>query len=1034
MGIGRRLGRYGLMVVAAVLFAVTPSWAQSVHDGTVTGTVTLASGEAIPGVTVTISGPSLITGERTVYSGDGGRFVFLSVPPGTYTLTATLEGMRTFSARDIVIHSGDKVDLPVTLQPGSFEDEIVVTAASPIVDTRTAQISTTFTEQLIEAVPTSRDAFYDIALTAPGMSDVGKEGSWLPSPSAFGSAANENIFLVNGVNTTNPRGAPWGSLVAVNYNTVEEVQILSLGSKAEYGSFSGAAIDVLTKSGGNEFTGDVAFFTMLGDAADNSTLSFGDDVLYADPADQLNSKPLDSSELSLTLGGPVMRDRVWFYAGFGTYEAETDIPLFGPNSTWDQDIYDLKLTGEFGSNHRGWLAYHTEEQIAGNNTWGQTWDDSMVYNQPRDNDTLQAQYQWVISDRGIFSFKALGFQTEEHPTLPDPQGTPGYINWWKYIGSQSIGLGGDFPYVEKQVSERQTYQADFSHYADDFLGEHEVKFGVQYTQAEGNWIGGYFHGYANFAYPYPYQIDTPAKDFWWNGPESWQWGTDEDPVVPWYNMKIIRNPWLTVRQSDNTAAFVDDTWVVNDRLTFNLGLRWDNSTAAYGEGAVFDFPTTPGDLGDLQVIRTRQGMDVFDFDTISPRLGMVYTLTDDAKTVLRVNLGRYYSPMSVETLRRFGPDMEPTTTEVWYYMFRLHEVDLNGNGKLDFDEIRPGTRLLVGREPDTLNSTNVSDPSWFLDVEEGTGNPFTDQFHVSVQRQLGSDFAVEASYIYKLSQDFLVQQIYDPNTGEYYEWEKRPFTTFTGHQTSVWSIVLKDYNNDGAVDIEDAKYINSNKAARATNLESFDGKDVEREYSGVQLVFTKRYSNRWQGLASVNWSTTDGIAPRTMSQDWYIDGPMIMDTPFGSSMNHFQNNIEGALPMTPEWLIKVAGSYRVPTVETDLGLRVRYDSGRAIFPIQPLSTFANWMSSIPPNAIFGGGSDQLVADDEAFWMPATTIVDLSVQRDFAISDFGLRVSVDVLNAFNEDSPNRIGFRPGDFGRVYGIVNPRVIRGGVKFTF
>ena len=129
-------------------------------------------------------------------------------------------------------------------------------------------------DQLLESIPTSRESFYDLTLTAPGMANVGADGSWLPSPSAYGSAANENIFLVNGTNTTNPRGAPWGSLVKVNYDTVEEFRVLSLGVQAEYGSFSGAAIDVLTKSGSNEFHGSVAYYGQMGDA-DNKGLVLG---------------------------------------------------------------------------------------------------------------------------------------------------------------------------------------------------------------------------------------------------------------------------------------------------------------------------------------------------------------------------------------------------------------------------------------------------------------------------------------------------------------------------------------------------------------------------------------------------------------------------------------------------------------------------------------------------------------------------------------------------------------------------------------
>ncbi|HEU5163806.1 MAG TPA: TonB-dependent receptor, partial [Thermoanaerobaculia bacterium] len=551
----------------------------------------------------------------------------------------------------------------------------------------------------------------------------------------------------------------------------------------------------------------------------------------------------------------------------------------------------------------------------------------------------------------------------------------------------------------------------------------------------GNWFGGYFHGYANFAYPYPWDYG-PATNWWWNGPATWQWGTDENPVFPMYNNRVSRNPWLTVRQSDNKALFVDDTWILNDRITFNLGFRWDNSTAGYGEGAVYELNSGPEGIENPVFLRSREGLDVFDFDTFSPRLGVIWTMTDDAKTVMRFNVGRYYAPMSVETLRRFGPDMEPAITETWRYDLPMSEVDLNKNGKIDFEEVRPATRLLVGRTPTTRMATGTSDPTWALEVADGTSAPYTDQFTVSLQRQLGSDFAIEASYIYKISNDFLSLRGYNTDTGQFWEWEPKPFTTFTDYQTNVWSIKLQDYDGDGDADINDAKYVLPHTKYRVVNMSSFAGQDIDRTYNGIQLVLNKRYSNRWQGLASLNWNTSDGIAPRITSQDWYIDGPMIMDTPFGSSMNHFQNNTSGALPMTPELMIKISGSYRIPVAEADFGLRLRYDDGRAIFPIESLPVVAGWMSELPENAVIGTWGDQIVATDpdEPYWMPATTIFDLSLQKEFTISNFGLNLSVDVLNAFNENSPNRIGFKTGDFGRVYSIVQPRTLRGGVKFTF
>ncbi len=107
------------------------------------------------------------------------------------------------------------------------------------------------TSELIAKLPTSRDAFYDLALTAPGHVRFARARNSLPSPTAYGSATNENVFLINGVNATDPEAGAFGTLVNVNYDAVEEVRIVGLGSKAEYGSFSGATIDVVTKSGSN---------------------------------------------------------------------------------------------------------------------------------------------------------------------------------------------------------------------------------------------------------------------------------------------------------------------------------------------------------------------------------------------------------------------------------------------------------------------------------------------------------------------------------------------------------------------------------------------------------------------------------------------------------------------------------------------------------------------------------------------------------------------------------------------------------------
>ncbi len=144
------------------------------------------------------------------------------------------------------------------------------------------------------------------------------------------------------------------------------------------------------------------------------------------------------------------------------------------------------------------------------------------------------------------------------------------------------GINGAFPYVEAQKSSRQTVQADLSHFAEEFLGQHDIKFGVQYTKGRGNWQGGYFQNYVNFLYPYRWTQSVQYMQDWYG-----------DTGLRFYNQRDTLNPFLTVRTADSAGAFFDDQWSVSNRLTLNLGLRFDRMTTKYGVGKVYDFVTSP---------------------------------------------------------------------------------------------------------------------------------------------------------------------------------------------------------------------------------------------------------------------------------------------------------------------------------------------------------------------------------------------------------------------------------------------------------
>ena len=144
-----------------------------------------------------------------------------------------------------------------------------------------------------------------------------------------------------------------------------------------------------------------------------------------------------------------------------------------------------------------------------------------------------------------------------------------------------------------------------------------------------------------------------------------------DNGLVFYNYKDTVNPSLTVRTADSAGGFFDDQWTPSSRMTINLGLRFDHMTTKYGVGKALEFPATPAQLNDPPpVLRDRAGTgNIFDFKTWSPRLGLTYKLTEDGKTVARASWGRYYMPLSVEFLRRFGPDMPPVSRTL-----RMYEV------------------------------------------------------------------------------------------------------------------------------------------------------------------------------------------------------------------------------------------------------------------------------------------------------------------------------------------------------------------------
>jgi hypothetical protein len=353
---------------------------------------------------------------------------------------------------------------------------------------------------------------------------------------------------------------------------------------------------------------------------------------------------------------------------------------------------------------------------------------------------------------------------------------------------------------------------------------------------------------------------------------------------------------------------------------------------------------------------------------------------------------------------------------------------------IDTIETRDAARRVHGLTP-FRQQRQTTDPSWTLNVADDLENQYTDQLTLNLERELIPNLSVSASYIYKHATNLFANVPINRVTGQEWEYERIPYTTSAGQQEMLYSVVHRDYNGDGAVNGADVQWIGQNATHRVQNMPEFDGQDPERDYHGLQFVLNKRYSNRWQGLASFVYSTSSGMSRRSFRQDFNVEGPMFYDDNWMGNLNYTVNNLEGPLPFTPKYEFKVSGSYKIPALEVDLGLRYRMHTGRAMWRLEgyPLHTeFA-----APAGGVINpGGLAQIVSVDpnDPDYLPSQHLLDLHIERAFKVGgNRTVHLVIDGFNIFNSFTP--INMDPNfEYGKVTSIPTSRRFRGGIRYQF
>ena len=341
------------LALSVCLLLLVPAVSLAQTTGTVEGTVTDQSNAPLPGVTVELTSPNL-QGTRTAVTAADGRYRFPSIPPGAYTVTAELSGFGKVERKATVsLDATATVNLSLSL---STSAEVTVTGDAPLVDSTSTTQGSNYSAKVIDKLPVGRN-YADIVFTQPGVqADFGETQGRSLAISIYGSTSSENLFLIDGVNTTNVIKGFQGK--DINNEFIQEVEVKTGGYQAEYGRNTGGVVNVITKSGGNEFHGGIfGYYNDTGMRADvdiEQTPEFSetgsaDNVSGVGPAYFLSKEV--RQEWGADLGGFVIKDKVWFFGAYDRVQANNNVqPIGGPRAyenfpqSFVQNKYSGKLT------------------------------------------------------------------------------------------------------------------------------------------------------------------------------------------------------------------------------------------------------------------------------------------------------------------------------------------------------------------------------------------------------------------------------------------------------------------------------------------------------------------------------------------------------------------------------------------------------------------------------------------------------------------------------------------------------------------
>jgi len=572
--------RHLLIIFLFILLSASAASAQK-QTGAIEGTVHDPEGQPIPGATIRISSSSLIGKVSSILTDPSGFYRFPELPAGTYEVAGQMNGFETAIQKGVRIFVTKTLTVSFTLEFSKMEETVEIIDSPPLIDVSTTAVSSTVPREIIGSSPKFPRLEQLMALT-PGVGD---------DMVAYGAEAeNSNSIWIDGVNLSDPRDARL--ITSYDQNWIDELQVIGIGAPAEYGSFIGVIGNFTIRSGGNQLHGAVETFYQ------NEKLT---DQNVPNPPPE---RPFDSYEVSAQVGGPLIRDKLWFFTGFQYPHRKAQPPGYPGTPTDESKNIITKLSYKWNQNNTlqgfaHWNDHHLTEVGANAFTLPEA-----------TNEFSDPQASWNVSWTSFLHPQTtlearFGGHHKDRNTVEDRPDLPGHYD----IGTNISSVNA----FGREREKRSRYQGNviLSHYARDFLaGNHDFRFGVEFERSKAT--SGYDYNGGLFYYDYSGQ-----------------------PYLRYSGGYLVEG------SNHRTSSYAQDDWHISEALTLSMGVRWDHNRGFSDRGLVLKN------------------------DPVAPRIGMVWLLDQGTQTVIKAHYGDYYDALLERLYWGLTDDVKPSVGEVY---------------------------------------------------------------------------------------------------------------------------------------------------------------------------------------------------------------------------------------------------------------------------------------------------------------------------------------------------------------------------------